>query len=251
MKSLLITFVCAYVLLCIVLFFFQRKLLYYPNPEVNLANEKEISFDHDGVKLHGWVINEGEQRALLYYGGNAEALEMNISFFKAVASNYSIYLINYRGYGKSEGKPFEKALLSDALFVYDEIASSHKSIAVMGRSLGSGIATYVAANRSVEKLILVSPYDSIQSVAQSFYRLFPVSILLQDKYESMKNIESIDAKTLILYATHDEVINPKHTQNLITYFKDQSLSVVSIEKAKHNDISMYKKYAQTIRDFLD
>ncbi len=225
--------------------------MYFPTPEVNLALEKEVVFDVNNVKLYGWVLNEGNEKALIYYGGNAESIEANIAFFKTELNDYTVYLVNYRGYGKSEGKPFQKALFLDALAIYDSVKKKHNSISIMGRSLGSGIATFVASQKQVDRLVLITPYDSIENIVKSIYKIFPVSMMLKDKYNSMKNIEHINAKTLIVYGLADNIIPALHTRNLITYFKNKSLQVVPIEKASHNDISLFHEYRTSIKTFLN
>ena len=140
MKSLFFTVISVYLFFCIVLFFFQRKLLYHPTPVANITSEKQVLFDVNGVKLHGWVINDKNEKALIYYGGNAESIELNINFFKTTLPSYSVYLINYRGYGQSEGSPSQNTLFKDSLAIFDKLKQKHKSISIMGRSLGSGVA---------------------------------------------------------------------------------------------------------------
>lgn len=251
MKTILLMIVGTYVFISLLLFFFQRKLMYFPTPKVSIENEKEISFEVNGVKLYGWIVNEGNEKALIYYGGNAESIEGNISFFKTILPQYSVYLVNYRGYGKSEGKPYEKGLYLDAEAIYEKVAKKHKSISIMGRSLGSGVATYIASKKNIHRLVLVAPYDSVQNVAKSIYKFFPIELLLKDKFDSAKRVADIKAKTLILYGSDDEIIRPIHTKNLSSYFKDGSLQVVKIDKAQHNNIAIFEKYTQTIKNFLE
>ena len=250
MKSLLLILISAYLLVCIILFFFQRKLLYFPTPAVKLLNEKAVVYKVNDTTLQGWVINEGKDKAIIYYGGNAESIELNINFFKELLPEYSIYLINYRGYGDSEGFASEQNLFTDALSIYDEIKGHHETISLIGRSLGSGVATYVASQKRVEKVVLITPYDSVQQVAQSIYKILPVSLLLKDKFLSYSYAKDITAQTLILYGDADEVIPPKHTENLMTYFNKEQLTALKIEGADHNSIGNHKEYVIALRKFL-
>lgn len=250
MKSLIFTIIFVYLLLCIVLFFFQRKLLYYPTPVANIPNEKEIVFDVNGTKLYGWVLNEGKQKALIYYGGNAESIELNIDFFNRHLSEYTIYLINYRGYGKSQGSPSQNNLVNDASIIYDKVKQNHNSISIIGRSLGTGVATLIASSKQIDKLVLVSPYDSIENIASDLYSFFPVSFLLRDKFKSYENTSNIKAKILILYSKNDEVVKAKYTENLLKYFDKDKLKVVEINEAHHNNLETFDEYIDNIEEFF-
>ena len=135
MKNTMIKIVLFYIGLCLVLFVLQRKFLYFPQPSGAVRGITEIGFTTDGVQLNGWVVNEGQPKALIYYGGNAESIENNITFFETVLPNYSVYLIPYRGYGNSTGEPSEAHLYHDALHIFDRVKVNHKQISLMGRSL--------------------------------------------------------------------------------------------------------------------
>ncbi|WP_072682396.1 alpha/beta hydrolase [Arcobacter sp. LA11] len=251
MKSLILIIIFVYMLITLIVYIFQRSLLYFPTTYTKIDGVEEIYFKFNSIKLQGWVLNKGQEKALIYYGGNAENIEQNIDSFKTLFPNRTVYLINYRGYGKSQGNPTEKNLFADGLKVFDEIKLKHKSISLMGRSLGSGIASYISSKKEVEKLVLITPYDSILNVAKEAYSFLPVSFLLKDKYESFKYVSNIKASTLILYAKKDEVINPKRTKRLINEFKKEQISSVIIKNANHNDISNFKEYSLKLSNFLD
>lgn len=250
MKSTLTTILLVYLGFCLLLFVLQRKFLYFPQPSGAVSGVPEISFTTDGVRLNGWVVNQGQAKALIYYGGNAESIENNITFFKTVLPNYSVYLISYRGYGNSTGAPSEAHLYHDALYIFDRIKVNHKQIFLMGRSLGSGVATYVAANREVEKLLLVTPFDSIVNVAKNFYWMFPVSLLIQDKFQSINRVKKITAPTYIFIAENDRVIPRARSEQLIAQFSEQLADSLVVSGAGHNDISLYPEYIAGVKRAL-
>ena len=229
---------------------FQRSFLYFPQPSKPVKWTKEISFVGDKFNLHGWVVNEGKEKALIYYGGNAEAIEYNIAFFKEAAHDYSVYLIPYRGYGKNTGNPSEESLYKDSLYIFDKIKQNHKQILLMGRSLGTGISTYVASQRSIASLILVTPYDSIENVAKEIYWMFPISILLKDKYESWRRVINLQIPTLVFIADNDEIISKKRTDNLISHFDSKYVKVVTIKGATHDSISEFNEYLSILKQWL-
>lgn len=252
------TFVYSLVLFCIVaysgicgfLYVKQRNLLYFPTPQVEIVDTKHLLLQNDGHQLKTWVLNEGKSQAIIYFGGNAEAIEVNISPFQRMFSNHTIYMPNYRGYGGSSGEPNENALFSDALQLYEKLKPEYTSISVIGRSLGSGVATYLAANRSVERLVLITPYDSIVNVAQQAYPLMPVSMLLHDRFESVKNVASITADTLIIIAERDELIPRKSSDALAAAFSPTQLSVVVIAGQGHNTLASDSEYERILSEFF-
>ncbi len=233
------------------LYLLQRKFLYFPQPAAAVHGVTEISFDTNGEQLRGWVVNEGRPKALMYYGGNAENIESNIALFKTELPDHTVYLIPYRGFGNSTGYPTEVYLYHDALFIFDRVKDNHQHISLIGRSLGTGVATYVAANRQVEKLILVTPFDSVVNVAKSVYWMFPVSLLIQDKFASINRVENISAETYIFIAEKDRVIPRVRTEQLIAQFTDQLKGTIIVPGAAHNDISQYPEYIAGLKQVLD
>jgi uncharacterized protein len=233
------------------LFLLQRDFLYYPTAKVE--HEYEIKqFSNDDVILDVIVLNKGKDKAILYFGGNAESVVANASGFKNIFSNHTVYLLNYRGYGGSTGSPTEAALYSDALFLYDEIFNRFDSVSVIGRSLGTGVATYLASTRAINKMILITPYDSIQNIAQKQYPVFPISILLKDKYDSASRVQDIDAETLIILAEHDVVIPMENSEQLIKEFPESQLQVEIIKDATHNSLSSKNKvYYSFLQQFMN
>ncbi len=249
MQSIVFSLISIYLLLCLLLFLSQRSLLYFPQPSVPLMGVKSVSFQVGDIELRGVVINPGQARAIIYYGGNGEVVELNQAQFLKLP-DYSVYLVPYRGYGNNPGKPTEKQLYRDALKVYDEIAHNYLTVSLIGRSLGSGIATYVASQRVVERLALITPYDSIAAVAQTQYPIFPVRYLIQDVYASIDRVKAIKAKTLILIAENDRIIPRKHSENLARAFAGRQADKVIILGAGHNNIADFSRYESVLAEFF-
>lgn len=227
----------------------ERVTREYPEAE-------EVVLDvPDGVRLHGWLVRGegGNQNPLLiYFGGNAE----EVSTFLAEASAYaekgwSVLLMNYRGYGLSEGNPGEKELFSDAVFIYDSLASQGGGrVALMGRSLGTGVAVYLASVRPVTGVVLVSPFDSLREVAGEHYPWLPVSLLLKHPFDSMSRAGSIDAPLLALVAENDELVRPSRSVRLAEHWGGPR-TIRVVDSAGHNSISASPAYRQAVEDFLE
>jgi pimeloyl-ACP methyl ester carboxylesterase len=249
LKSFIRIVLSVYFIFALVLFIFQRDFLYYPTAKI--VHEFEIQqYSIDEVILDVIVLNKGRDKAILYFGGNGESVFKNANRFSKVFNSHTVYLVNYRGYGGSTGKPTEAFLYSDAQFIYDKISGQYKSISVIGRSLGTGVATLLASTRSINKMILITPYDSIQSVAQSRYPVYPISIMLKDKFKSDSRIKDISASTLVIFAEHDQVIPLKNTQQLIEYFPPSQVQVEMIKGNGHNDLSSNPRYLYLLQQFM-
>ncbi|MCK5131785.1 MAG: alpha/beta hydrolase [Candidatus Sabulitectum sp.] len=228
----------------------QRKFLYFPQPGVLHTNEQTIEIRNGNISLRGWVANEHNDNAIIYFGGNAERPEASIEDFKQLFSNHTIYFINYRGYGESDGTPTETGLYDDAMAIYDHIAPHHNHIIIIGRSLGTGVATYLATNRDVHKLILVEPYDCLANIAQLTYPIFPMQLIVKDRYDSAQRAPYITAPTLIIKAENDQVIPASSTDNLIAQFTGTTPQTATIPNATHSDIQDYTQYYLLLRDFI-
>jgi pimeloyl-ACP methyl ester carboxylesterase len=253
--AIILMLITIYLLISAYLYLFQRNMIYFPVSFDPAFRAQEISIDNSGVKLHGWVLNPGKTKAVIYFGGNSELVTHRSHYFETVFADYSVYLVNYRGYGKSAGDPSEVALFSDALAIYDhihknQISDTTVSITAYGRSLGSGVAVYLAANRQLEQLILLTPYDSIAEVAQKLYPLFPVRWLIKDRFDSASRAAEITIPVLIASAELDRVIGLQHTLLLRQRFTHARVLYQQIKGAAHNDIIDFPQYRALVEGFI-
>lgn len=248
MKSLFLSAIFIYLGTGFYLYLVQRDFIYFPVQATNSTLQQRL-FKNDGHVIKASVLNRGNDKAIIYFGGNAEVVEFNAVTFSRLFSNYTVYLVNYRGYGGSTGEPTEEGIYSDALHVHEMISKEHGKVSIIGRSLGSAVATYVASKRVVHKLVLITPFDSIQNVAQSLYPIYPMSILLKDKHDSFSRVKAISAETLVIAAEQDRIIEMDHTRRLVEGFDKEVLFHV-IKGAGHNDISAYPGYVGVLGDFM-
>lgn len=228
----------------------QRKLIYYPVAHDGAFAAETIRLDHDGVELHGWVLNPGLDKAVVYFGGNSEMITHRREFFEDVFREHSVYLFNYRGYGLSHGSPSEAALCTDALAIYDWLSARHASISAYGRSLGSGVSVYLAAHRPLEKLLLLTPYDSVAEVARRLYPIFPVRWLIRDRFDSAALASRIEVPVMIASAEFDREIPLANTLALRARFKRAPVKYVEIAGAAHNDIVDFPAYRDAVKEFV-
>ena len=237
--------------LCGLLYFSQDQLLYPGASDSDPNNFHSFRITSGSAVLKIWALNADAGPALLYFGGNGEDLGADLHEFEQAFPGRAVYFMNYRGYGGSTGVPREAALIADAQATYDVIRKTHEKIAVMGRSLGTGVAVALATTRQVEKVVLVTPYDSIASVAAERYPWAPVRWLIKDDYDSVKRMPAVQAPVLVIIAEHDESIPRAHTDALVAAVPKALRHSVVIANGTHNDLGDYQQYLATVRDFLD
>ena len=228
---------------------YQRDVLYYPSPQYNHHYQSK-TFHNENETIEVIVLNEGKENGIIYFGGNGESIVHSAPDHLKNFPQHTVYLVNYRGYGGSSGTPDEQGIYSDALHIYDQLKPQHKTISVIGRSLGSGVATYIGSKREINKMGLITPYDSIESIAKFHYPIFPTSLLITDKYDSIGRIKNIKAKTLIILAENDSIIPLENSERLINKFPPQQIKVEVIKNSGHNNLSRTKKYHALLKDFM-
>lgn len=239
-----------YSALCAGLYFWQGSLLYHPTPDHAAARAEILRIDTDGASLKVWHLARPGERAAIYFGGNADDAAAYVDEFTEILPDYNVYLVNYRSYGGSTGVPSEKALLGDAEAVFDAVAKRHASVDVIGRSLGSGVAVHLATVRPVRKLVLVTPFDSVLSVAQRHFSMFPVAWLLKDTFDSSSKAARVSAPVLVLTAEHDRLIPHEHTVRLIARLKPELVTTADIANANHDSIVQTPAYRHALALFL-
>jgi len=239
-----------YIVLCCVLYVMQDRLLYFPTPEGHPTGGTPLVVQSGDVALKIWQLHAQSRDALLYFGGNAEDVAAKISEYEAIFPDRAVYLVHYRGYGGNRGVPSEKLLVADALAIYDAIAPRYRRVVVMGRSLGSGVATALATARPVEKVILVTPYDSIAKVAADHYGWAPVRWLVKDSFDSVRRMKDVRAPVLALIAGRDDVILQPRSDALVAAIPSTLRHVKVFPYANHNDINLQPGYREVMQTFL-
>jgi pimeloyl-ACP methyl ester carboxylesterase len=233
---------------CGALFVFQRSMIYYPQPRSNRAGTTIMTLQTEGGPVLVSTHPTTGFDAVIYFGGNAEDVSLNLPSISAAFPNYAIYLLHYRGYGGSSGSPSEKALFADALELFDRVHAQHPNIVVVGRSLGTGVAVRVASLRPVARLVLVTPFDSLGDIAAQHYPYLPVRWLLRDKFDSWRYAPQVTAPTRIIEAENDEIVPRESTELLRTRFRNGIVSFVVVSGAGHNTISNSPDYLPLLKN---
>lgn len=242
----------------IMLFSFQDNLIFYPidpnNPRYDHYRASEISLESHGHTLQGWHFeneNAGNQKVLLYLGGNAEDVTFNFEELNRFGAR-EFYFLNYRGYGKSGGKPSQQALYEDGLAIHDALVNrgvDPGNLIILGRSLGAAVATYITANRPVGRVILVTPFDSLENLASRMFPLLPVKWILNHPFPSIQFAPGIDTPLLMLVAAKDEVIPTSHSEKLFQAWGGEKHWQL-LQGVGHNNIQVHPEYYPAIHQFV-
>ncbi len=203
----------------------------------------------DNAVLDGVLRKDEENNAalILYFGGNADDATRFVLHVKAL-QGYDIVSFNYRGYVNSTGKPSEEALFHDALKIYDTYAKGRK-VFVVGRSLGTGVATYLATKRVVDGLVLITPYDSIISLGQRKYPFFPIALLINHPFESDQYIPFVTAPIAIIEVENDQTIPHYHLEKLMAAIPKEFLHV-KLSDTTHGTVLEHPKFTQELQILL-
>lgn len=207
----------------------------------------------DGTRVHAWHVKSGPV-LVLYFGGNAEEVSWMLEEAQAGAPGVSWLLMDYRGYGQSAGSPSEAALVADALALYDHAlalpGTDAKRIYAFGRSLGSGVAVALAAERPLAGVILATPFDSLAAVAKRYYWYLPVDWMLKHRFDSIERAPRLATPLLCLVAEHDEVIPPEHGERLFAAWGGPKHKAL-LTGANHNGTDAHPLFWPSIRAFLE
>lgn len=236
----------------------QDRLIFFPSPNdpalVREWSDRRIDIRTPAGTLAGWWAAGGAPASgtvILYFGGNAEDVLYTAQAARRFAAERML-LMNYRGYGLSLGKPSQAALFEDALAIYDYLhaAGVHADrIVVMGRSLGSAVATMLAAQRAVRGVVLITPFDSLAAVAAHHYRGLPVRALLRHPFPSVEFARRVQAPALLLAAARDQIVPPAHAERLSAAWAGQHRLHV-LPDVGHNDVEQDPRYYEIINEFL-
>jgi len=251
----------------LVVYFLQDRLMFFPQPlsearRATLVRQYPAVREHslraaDGTRVHAWHVEADSGSPLvLYFGGNAEEVSWMLDAIgdprAGATPGLSWMLLDYRGYGASEGAPSEAALVGDAGMLFDHARSlpggAERRVFAFGRSLGSGVAVALAVRRPLAGVILVTPFDSAVAVAKRYYPYLPVEWMMKHRFESIVHAPRLRVPLLCLIAEHDEVIPPVHGERLYEAWAGPKRKVL-MRAATHNDNDGAEMW-EDVRNFL-
>jgi fermentation-respiration switch protein FrsA (DUF1100 family) len=220
------------------IFFPTRRLAFTPG---SLGMDfEDVSFDaSDGVKLSGWLISAGpDSPVVMWFHGNAGNIGDRIENARLLFDcGLSLFMVEYRGYGKSEGKPSEKGIFADGQGAYDYLISrdiAPENLVIFGRSLGSSVAVYVASRNKCAGVVLETAFTNMADMARFHYPIIPGLGNFKDKFNSIERIGSIKSPILFIHGDADELVPYELGRQLFEATTSEK-EFYTIPGAHHND----------------
>ena len=226
-RTIIVVVVGLYIIFVIILWLFQSHLVYFPRREITMTPDRvglpyeDISFEaSDGVKLSGWFIPaENARGVILFCHGNAGNISHRLESIRIFHRlSLDVFIFDYRGYGRSEGKPTERGTYLDAEAAWRYLAEDRQAdparIIIFGRSLGGAVASWLAKAQTAGALIVESAFTSIPDIGADAYPFLPVKLLSRFKYSIVDYIREVRCPVLIVHSRDDELISFNHGRRL-------------------------------------
>lgn len=247
----------AYLVVCLLVWIFQRKVMYVPDgrdpPLPQLDGLRDVSFQtKDGLRLRAWVYEPPSPKGtVLLFHGNAANRANRLFWMQQVrAMGYCAFVPDYRGYGGSEGSPTEAGLYLDGeasiAYAFDKLP---KPLVLAGTSVGSGVAVEMAVRHKSPGLILTAPLASAVRAGRESFPFLPVGLLLKDRFDNAAKAANIRAPVLILHGEGDRIISIAHSETLFAEAPEPK-QFVRLPGVGHNDVWDAPGYWPAIQRFL-
>ena len=246
--------------------FFDQMFVYHPAPWVDRdwvrlsgLPLEDVSFQSvDGTPLFGWYVEPTSSRAvLLWCHGNAGNI---IHRLENLAELYrvglSVFLFDYRGYGRSKGTPSEDGLYMDAMAAHAYLTGTRgitpKRLVIFGRSLGAAVAGELASRRPAAGLILETAFPSIDAMAKAHFLGLPAHWLLQSRYPLADRLRDIHVPILVVHGDRDDIV-PLEMGKQVFEAAHEPKSLYIVPGANHNDLYQVggKPYFQRLKRFVE
>ena len=264
-KTSFILLIVVLIIICFYLFYpwIENFFVFSPRSDfdstpndLGLAYKETRFRAEDGVMLHGWFFPlENDAPVILFFHGNAGNMSNCLDNIRLMlASGLQVFIFDYRGYGKSEGKPSEAGLYKDGIAAYDYLVSGKRikadKIICFGHSLGAAVAIDTALKRSVRSLIIESPFTSIKGMARSMFLFSLLSPIIPANYNNLEKIKEVMVPKLIIHGDKDKLV-PFSMGTALYETSTGTKYFYKISGAGHNDtyITGGEKYFHIITEF--
>ena len=256
-RRLLLSVLGIYLALAVLVWLLQRRMQYFPDPAAvpppsgqTYAGLVEVDLEtSDGVALKAWDWPGPRGVTLVFFHGNAGHRGHRLDWIKRFrALGWGVFIVDYRGYGGSEGAPTEEGLHRDADAVADHLEG--RRLVYFGESLGCGVAVPLAARRPPEALVLQAGAISIAAVGQHHYPWLPVGLLMKDRYDCADAIAAVTAPVLCIHGERDRIVPMEFGRALFDAATEPKEWHV-FDDAGHNDLPWARGYLARIHAFLE
>ena len=241
LKGIAKTIFIMYAILCLGLYFGQDSMIFNPHKlqedyHFSSTNEVEIEVDKEVFLNALWIREENPKGVILYLHGNRGSNRRCQRQAMSLSDNgYDILMVDYRGYGKSDGEIYsQEQVYADVQKVYDYLKESYREdqIILAGYSLGSGMASYLAANNAPKQLIMVAPYVNFYELKKRYVPIYIPNFLIKYPLDNASHLKEVNCPVTLFHGTMDRVIPYEHSEQLVAMFGDK-VNLVTLEKESH------------------
>lgn len=237
-------------------FYTQNQQIYNTSGSFHMDRVSGENIENIALKVADNVLLDGalhkanvpDAPLIIYYGTNGDDATRFLSHVPNL-KGYDIVTFNYQGYGFSQGVPSQKIIFEDALAIYDTYAKDRKVI-IVGRSLGTSVATYVASRRQAEGLVLITPFDSLASLIKSSYFYLPIDLLLRDKYETVNFMPLVKSKIGVIEVEHDTAVDIVHLKLLIEKMPHFPLHI-KLKDTSHESVLRHPEFESGLKEMIE
>jgi len=260
MLNLFMALAGIFALFCIVGRLLHRYFVYVPDAtriapkDAGLSGVEEIVFKAtDGTRLIAWYkpARPGKPTLLYFIGNNGNTADRAGKIKAIVADGHGVFMLNYRRYGGSDGRPTEKRVAADAVSAYDYLRGlgvAPHDIVVYGESLGTAVATRLCLQREAQALVLEAPFTSVVDVGKLMWPLLPLQYIMVDQYRTIDRIGQVAVPLFIVHGGRDSVI-PLDQARHVFHAANEPKTLQVVPRAGHNDLFEQGAWAR-VRDFL-
>lgn len=254
----------SYLGVCLLLTALQAKLIYFPSrgydqtpADVGLGFEQVSLTAADGVRVVAWYVPHPAPRAtVLFLHGNAGNIADRIGALKIFHDlGYDSLILDYRGYGESEGSPSEEGTYLDAVAAFDYLTETRgipvERIVILGRSLGGGIATELATRRTPGALVIDSSFTRIADVGKNMFPFLPVSLIVSIEYDSAAKVKNLTCPKLFFHATDDSLIPIEIGKKLFESAAEPKQFIETPGEHNTGGFDYSPEYVQRLAEFID
>lgn len=236
------------------MFICQKRFIHYPNNQdfnscTNFKDSEKLNID--GTRIY---YKENSEKLIIFYHGNAGSVCDRIYLKERFEKlNLSYIFVEYAGYSNESRTPSKALLMKDVLnvnrFVIDKKFSK---ITIMGESLGTALATYQSTILTVDKLLLISPFFSIEDLVKKDFKIYPISLILTENYNNARWVKKSKAKNIeIIHGREDEIIPIEQSRKLYQEINITNKKIIEVDRAHHNDIYSFNETENNINQFLN
>ena len=253
--------ISVYLVSGIILYFLQETFLFHP---VKLPAGHRFNFSIPFKEINVPVSNKKNlsiiqftvpdsicKGVVLYFHGNKRNIERYAPYAtNFTKNNYEVWMMDYPGFGKTNGKLTEEIIYADAAILYQMARArfSKDSILFYGKSLGTGVASQLASIKDCKRLILETPYYSVEAMMKYHTLIYPVNLMAKYHFPNYKYFQKIEVPVTVFHGTKDELIPYSHSVKLVK--ENPAIQLVTIEEGKHNNLNDSRLFHQRLDSLL-